>query len=145
MEIHFTKISSESHGVRVVRTNQTSEAVTLQTRGFLQHDIAHLALELEVPLKRGYWGSVAAGASLKGMDIRGQDIVVAESLAGPMHILVRDEAAMPAYKAVLDRAQPQLSSQNLAERIHERVRRLLGHWRATPFGEEMVIEWPEGD
>lgn len=143
MEITFTKISDDEHAVRVKRPDDSVEEAVLVSRGYLQHDFAHLAVELEVPLARGYWGSVAAGAALDGMSIRSPEIGIAESLAGPMQGLVRDCKGINAYKAVLDRMQPALSSSELAERIHERVRVLLGRWRATPRGSEMVVQWPE--
>lgn len=143
MEIHFTKLSQEQHAVKVIRADQSTEETVLESRGFIQHDFAHLAVEIEVPLKGGYWGSIAAGASLKGMDIRGKDIVVAESLAGPVQGLIRDDAGIDAYGALLERMQSQLASPDLARRIHERVRRLRGHWKATPYGSAMVFEWPE--
>ena len=34
-------------------------------------------------------------------------------------------------------------STELAERLHERARQLIGHWNATPFGESMTVYWPE--
>ena len=30
------------------------------------------------------------------------------------------------------------------ERARERMRRLLGHWRATPHGSTMTVTWPGG-
>ena len=31
----------------------------------------------------------------------------------------------------------------LAARVHERVRQLRGHWKGTPYGGEMELDWPE--
>ena len=107
------------------------------------HDMGHMAVELEVPISRGYWGSVAAGVPLDGMSIAGPDIVTAESLAGSAQGLIRDEADKETFYSVLNRMQPELITQELACRIHERGRKLLGHWRATSFGGDMVIEWED--
>ena len=143
MKIVFKKISDEEHVVKVFRqTNSTEEAI-LNSRNFLRHDFAHLAIEMEIPLSAAYWGSVAAGAALDGKALAGKEIVIAESLAGPVQILIRDNAGIEAYQDILDRMQPQLASRDLAERIHERARQLLGHWRATAYGSEMTVDWPE--
>jgi hypothetical protein len=131
--------------VRIQRTDGSTEEATLNTREFMRHDMAHMAVEMEVPIARGYWGSVAAGLPLDGMSITGPDIVIAESLAGPAQSLIRDEADKEMFYSVLARMQPELITQELAYRIHERGRKLLGHWRATPFGGDMVIEWEDLD
>jgi hypothetical protein len=28
-----------------------------------------------------------------------------------------------------------------ASRLHERIRELRGHWKATPYGADMVLTW----
>lgn len=149
MLIHFTKISDEKHAVKVLRSDGSSEEAVLKSREYFRHDLAHLAVEMEIPLRSGYWGSVAAGTALDGMQIKGREIGIAESLAGPVQTLMRKEAGVEEYKRVVDRSHTllaplELASPEIAERIHKRVRKLQGHWRATPYGGEMVIEWQEG-
>lgn len=96
----------------------------LNSRSFFRHDLAHLAVEMEVPLKLGFWGSVTAGASLSGKDLHGEEIVIAESLAGPVQTLMRIEASIKQYSATLRKIRPDLASEDLARRIRERGRRL---------------------
>lgn len=144
MDIVFTKISDEEHSVEVYRRDNSSEENVLNSRSFLRHDFAHLAIELEVPLKSGYWGSVAAGESLSGLNMKGNEIGLAESLAGPVQTLMREEANITQYADIIKKIRPELASDDLAARIHERARKIQGLWRATPYGEKMLIEWPEG-
>lgn len=61
MDIIFTKISDEQHSVTVRRTDDSEDSTVLNSRSFLRHDLAHLAVESEVPLTKGFWGCVAAG------------------------------------------------------------------------------------
>ncbi|MDA1369686.1 MAG: hypothetical protein O2971_02855 [Proteobacteria bacterium] len=68
------------------------EETTFDSRRFLRHDLALLAVEGEIPLHGGYWGSVAAGHLGDGKAMRGRDIILAESPAGPIQILMRIEA-----------------------------------------------------
>ncbi len=143
MDIVFTKISDARHAVEVSRTDGSSERIELDTRSFLRHDLAHLAIESEIPIKSGYWGCVAAGASLSGDGINGDEIGLAESLAGQVQTLMRIEAETGSYLDVLERVSPNMASIELAERIHERVRQLRGLWRATPYGSDMQLVWSE--
>lgn len=143
MEIVFGKISSDEHSVRVIRADGSEDFTRLNSRSFLRHDLAHLAVEIETPISRGYWGSVAAGASLAGTEIRGPDILIAESLAGPAQTLMRVEASDAEFFASLSRIRPELISKDVAGRIREKGRQLQGHWRATPFGGEMKLHWQE--
>ena len=104
---------------------------------------AHFAIELELPIRKGYWGCVAAGASLSGRDIAGTEAELAETLAGPIQTLMRTEAGQDAYAKLLTKVSPADQGRDLAARVHERVRQLRGRWQATACGSEMNLEWPE--
>jgi len=106
--------------------------IELDTRSFLHHDLVHLAVEGELGLDGGFWGNVAAGSSLSGDALEGDQVRLAESLAGPMQTLMRLEAGPGEIRAVLDRVAPELASDDVAAQVHERLRRLAGHWKATP-------------
>lgn len=143
VRIVFTKVSNERHAVTITRTDGTSESVEVETREFLRHDLAHFAIELELPIRQGYWGCVASGASLAGEGVGGSDARLAESLAGPMQTLFRIDAGPDAYFELLGRFSPASDSQDLAARVYERIRQLRGHWKATPYGGQMELVWPE--
>jgi hypothetical protein len=143
VRIAFSKISDERHAVTITRADGTSESVEVETREFLRHDLAHFAIESELPIRKGYWGCVASGASLSGEGVGGGDAQLAESLAGPIQTLFRTEAGPEAYTELLGRFSRAGGSQDLAARVHERVRQLRGHWKATPYGSQMELVWPE--
>ncbi|MEQ8953582.1 MAG: hypothetical protein RL120_05565, partial [Gammaproteobacteria bacterium] len=130
------------HRLQVVRADGSTDEAALNSRSFLRHDLAHLAVEMEVPLKGGFWGSIAAGNKLDGSEF-GRDIGVAEKLAGPVQTLMRKEAGADSYLQVLRHVLPERADIELAQRIHERIRQIRGHWRATPFGGTMELTWQE--
>lgn len=143
MEIVFTKLSDQKHAVKVRRRDGSEDSSVLDSRSFLRHDLAHLAVELELPLSHGYWGSVAAGASLAGQDMGGTELMTAEKLAGPVQTLMRLKADVDQYQSTLQRIVPEQADLELANRIRERGRALQGHWQATPYGGDMVLQWQE--
>jgi hypothetical protein len=143
VEVTLTKISDERHAVTVTRRDGSTERVELNTRSFLRHDLAHFTVELELGLTAGVWGSVAAGGSLAGDGLDGDDMGLAETLAGPVQTMMRIEADAATIRSVLDQVAPQVASDDLAARIHERLRRLRGHWKATPYGGNMCLTWPD--
>jgi hypothetical protein len=143
MHITFTKISDARHSVTIVRSDGSTESSELGSRDFLRHDLAHFAIELEFPLRRGYWGSISSGASLTGEGVAGAEARIAESLAGPIQTLFRVDAGPEAYLKLLGRIAPSRAHRDLAARVHERVRQLRGHWKATPYGGAMALEWPD--
>lgn len=147
MQIAFIKISDERHAVEVTRDDGSRDRVELDSRSFLRHDLAHYAVEVELELEGGVWGSVASGASLAGDGLDGDDMDRAESLAGPMQTMMRVAAGVDEIRDVLDRVAPTMPARqhDLAERLHDRIRRLNGHWAATPYGGSMVLELPPAD
>jgi hypothetical protein len=143
MQITFTKISDQWHCVEITRADGTSESAILESRGYLRHDLAHFAIEIELPIRQGYWGSVSTGASLTGEGVAGTDAQLAETLAGRIQTLMRLEADRKAYLELLSDAAPEGVVPDLASRVHERVRQLRGHWKSTPYGGEMELVWPD--
>ena len=143
MKVVFVKLSDDRHCVRVERSDGTGESVELESRSFLRHDLAHFAVEVELTLSEGVWGSVARGGSLAGSGLDGADMTLAETVSGPMQTLMRTNASAAEIHDVLTRIAPQVASPRLAERLHARARSLAGHWAATPYGGEMELEWPD--
>jgi hypothetical protein len=82
MEVRLTKLSDHRHAVAVVRDDGSGERAEVDSRSFLRHDLAHFAVESELGLTGGYWGSVAAGAPLDGFGLDGDQIDLAEAPAG---------------------------------------------------------------
>jgi len=142
VQVVFTKLSDRRHRVSVVRHDGSSDSVELDSKDFLRHDLAHFAVEIELGLRQGVWGSVAAGGSLDGEGIDGADVAAAERLAGPMQTMMRTEASAERIEHVLRRVAPELAGPELAARLHERLRALRGHWAATSYGSEMDLDWP---
>ena len=102
MQIIFTKISDEQHSLSVRRADDSTDLAVLNSRSFLRHDLAHLAVESELPLANGYWGSVASGAALSGKGMSGPELALAESLAGPVQTLMRLDSNLDKYVYVLE-------------------------------------------
>ena len=143
MQIIFRKNSDQEHGIRIIRADNSSEETTLNSRSFLRHDFGHFAAESELQLQEAYWGSVAQGMALAGKEIRGKEIAIAESLATRIQGLLRNEAGSEEFIRTLKKVQPELITDAIADKIYQRCRGLLGRWRATPFGGEMKLLWPE--
>jgi hypothetical protein len=142
VEISFCKLSDDRHAVRVMRDDGTSDSVELDSRSFLRHDLAHHAVESELGLSGGVWGSVARGGSLAGPGLDGDDMALAELISGPAQTMMRTKADAAEIEEVLSRVAPWLATSELAQRLHGRLRALAGHWAATPYGGEMILHWP---
>jgi hypothetical protein len=144
MRIVFRRVSNTRHSVEVIRADGTRDVVELDSKDFLRHDLAHLALEMEAPLVDGVWGSVARGGRLDGWGLDGREVAVAERVAGPLQTIMRTEGSSSAVLQAMRATVPELATEERADRIHARARALTGHWKATRFGEEMIVEWPFG-
>lgn len=123
-------------------TTEPSDSVELDSRSFLRHDLAHYAVESELRLSGGVWGSVARGGSLAGSGLDGDDMALAELISGPAQTMMRTEADAVEIEQVLSRVAPWLAMPELALRLHGRLRALTGHWAATPYGGQMILQWP---
>lgn len=144
MKIQFTKLSDSEHKVAICRTDGSQESRTLNSRSFLFHDLAHLVVESELPLKQAFWGSVASGAALDSSDCAGPDLDLAETLAGPIQVLIKREADLSAYTDVLNRVLDSTEDvETLSQSVYAYARHLRGLWRATNYGNTMEVTWQD--
>lgn len=146
MRIAFSKVGDDRHRLAIHRADGSSEAVELETRSYLLHDLVHYAVEAEVPIADGFWGLLADGWTLAALSDRtmkdppSTGIALAERLVGPMQSLWQGRYAEAMY---LERAPAEASiDAAFVARVRARLRALTGHWRATPFGGAMEISWP---
>jgi hypothetical protein len=51
-------------------------------------------------------------------------------------------AGMRRFAAALGTSLPDWLTEDFVVRVQERVRGLVGHWNATPYGGAMELEWP---
>jgi hypothetical protein len=148
VRVSFTKLSPERHRFGVLRADGSCETLELESRSYLLHDWAHLAVEAELPVVDGFYGQLASGTPLAVLNDRSRPfpssggLAIAESLVGPMQSLYAGRLAVDAYLALAEERHPGLVSHAFVDRARERLRRLAGHWRATPYAGDMTLMWP---
>lgn len=135
MQIELTGLNPRQHRFRIVRADGSTESVELETRSMLAHDLAHYAVERVLGLTRGFYGSLASGASLAELSGRampwpaGTELAYAESLVGPLQShLTGKPIVLPDWPFLGD--------------VERAYREAWGRWRSTRFGACCVLAWP---
>ncbi|MBL9096526.1 MAG: hypothetical protein JNK07_06330 [Alphaproteobacteria bacterium] len=148
LTIRFTKLTDARHRIEFVRADGTREAVELETRSFLLHDLIHYAVESEAGLTQSFYGALAAGkryGELSGMKPVGE-LAMTEAVVAVMTNAAKGHATPAQVIAGLQNLldahgdmMPSWLTEAFAERALERLRRLQGQWKATRFGETMEL------
>ncbi|HEY5566676.1 MAG TPA: hypothetical protein VIM81_05460 [Gammaproteobacteria bacterium] len=156
MLIRLTRLTNERHRLEFVRDDGTREAHELETRSALLHDLVHYAVETEAGLNASFYGRLASGKTY--------DALMTEPSADPEamqteHVVVRiqvvakndtwsgvdpenfAESIAASFRSV-DHEPPAWLTGDLIVRVRERLRRVQGQWRATPFHQTLVLEFP---
>ncbi|MEL6342237.1 MAG: hypothetical protein AAFV53_03840 [Myxococcota bacterium] len=150
MQIHLRRLDNRTHRLEIVRTDGSREQRNLETRSLLLHDLVHYAVESEAGLSDGFWGTLAAGATMASLhpnlDEQGQfittpSLALAEALVGPMQAVHNGRFSADAYVAQL-RPRAAFVDRDFVDAVRERLRRLWGQWRGTPFHQTMTLSWP---
>ena len=155
MLIVFRKTSDDRHTLAITRGDGRREEVECETRSMFVHDLLHLAVESEAKLSAGFWGNLAKGKTLADMNDRtgvamvaeAPELAVIERLVGALSGAVKGRsaaemvAALGNYAAALGTTNPEWLTEELVIAVQERMRQLMGQWKATPFGGAMQIEW----
>jgi hypothetical protein len=156
VRILLKKLSDERHVLQIVRADGRSEQVDCETRSYLHHDLLHYAVEAEAHLDGGFWGNLAQGKTLgqmndrtgKAMQAEAPQMMAIEQVVGALSGIAKGGSASAIFAAVHDAATsagvafPQWLTLELTLAVQERMRRLLGQWKATPYGESMALLWP---
>lgn len=155
LALRFTRVSPTHHRFEYRRPDGTGEAIEMETRSFLFHDLLHYAVESEAGLKGSFYGilgkiggyeelSVAGGAALGG------EIAITERVVGALTGALQQEdldaedfvAQVTEYLDIFEERAPRWFTPAFIAAVRERMRQLTGRWKATPFGEAMELEFP---
>lgn len=153
MRILFKKLSDERHELSISRDPASWESVECETRSYLTHDLLHYAVEVEADVQSGFWGRLGAGASLAEMNDRkqamGDEMAAIEQVVGALTGSVKGMSAaevvagMNRFASSLGTTLPSWLTEEFVLAVQERMRQLLGRWRATPRGSAMELRWPQ--
>jgi hypothetical protein len=156
MRILLHKVDDERHDLEIVREDGRRERANgLESKSLLVHDLLHFAVESEAGLDGGFWGLVGSGRTLVAMNDRtgatmaeaGEDLLLIEQIVGALSNAVKGLTAARMMEGFRNFARargaplPAWLDEAFIVRVQERMRRLLGHWRATPRAGTMEIAW----
>jgi len=152
MQIVFRKLTDDRHELAISRGSGSWEAVVCETRSYITHDLLHYAVESEARITSGFWGRLAAGASLAEMNDRtrpmGEEMAAIERVVGALTASVKGRSAAEVTSAISRFASssgvtfPPWVDESFVLAVKERMRQLLGRWKSTPRGSVLELAWP---
>ena len=155
MQIRLTRLTNERHRLEVVRDDGTRDARELETRSALLHDLVHYAVESEAGLNASFYGRLASGETYEALMttpppdheaiqtelvvVRIQGIAKNDRWSGvdPESFA---ESIAAGFRSV-GKQPPAWLTADLIVRVRERLRRVQGEWRATPFHQTLILEF----
>ena len=154
LTIRLTKLSDQEHRFAYTTADGVSEDLTLVTRSFLIHDLLHFAVEREAGLSDSFYGRLARSgdysAALAEASVEDPgEVGLTEMVVGAFTAHAKGQAtpegalrAVSAWMRAQDRDPPPWLTAAFAHAVAERYRRLMGEWKATPFGATMELRFP---
>jgi hypothetical protein len=156
MLIYLTRLTNDRHRLEVVRDDGTRELRELETRSALLHDLVHYAVETEAGLRASFYGRLARGETyeqLTATPSEHPEAMQTEQVVGRLQGIAKNDAwpgvdpddlaaSIAAGARSLGHEPPAWLSGDLIARVRERLRRVQGQWRATPFHQALVLEFP---
>jgi hypothetical protein len=153
MRIRFTRLTNERHRFEIVRDDGSREAHDLETRSTLAHDLAHYVVETEAGLRQSFYGRLAAGttyAELTELPPQDPEVMQTERVVVMLQTGFKQAdrssqetfaKTLHAFEAVVEAPPPWLTAE-VMQRMLERLRRVHGRWRATPFHHALELNFP---
>jgi hypothetical protein len=156
MLIRLTRLTNERHRLELVRDDGSREALDLETRSALVHDLVHYAVETEAGLRASFYGRLARGETYEQLTAEPSgdaEAMQTEAVVAPIQGLAKDDAWLAADAEEIARTitggfrllqsePPAWLTGDLIVRVRERLRRVQGRWRATGFHQTLELEFP---
>ena len=150
--IQLTQIGPTHHQFLYRRADGTGESLELETKTFLFHDFLHFAVESEAGLSNSFYGLLAQSESYAALSAEGaqsdmrKEIGMTERIVGaltgaikgdiaPKEVIVGLKNMSDAYGDTL----PEWITPEFVVKVKERMKKLLGEWNSTPFGQTMEL------
>ena len=149
-------MSGEQHELAIIRPDGRRESLLCETRSVLMHDFIHYAVESAARIETGFWGLLARGRTLAEMNDRAglpspdeaAEMAIVERFVGALSGAVKEVPAVQLiagirrYAGAMDTEVPPWLTEAVVVDAQERLRRLVGAWRATPVGAALELDWP---
>jgi hypothetical protein len=159
MLIRLTRLTNERHRLELVRADGTREARELETRSSLLHDLVHYAVETEAGLNASFYGQLASGRTYEALTMEPSgdpEAMQTEQVVVRIQGIAKNDRwsevdpeslaqSIIAGCRLLGQEPPTWLNGELIVRVRERLRRVQGQWRATPFHRTLVLEFPTPD
>ena len=159
MQIRLTRLTNERHRLELVRDDGTREAHELESRSALLHDLVHYAVETEAGLNASFYGLLASGRSYESLTAepsQDPETMQTEAVVARIQGVAKNDAwadidpeafaqlLIAGFRSIGGEPPAWLSG-DLIARVRERLRRVQGQWRATPFHHTLALEFPARD
>lgn len=157
LTLRFTRLSPTRHSFEYRRPDGSGEAIEMETRSLLLHDLVHFAVESEAGLRGSFYGLLAKIGGYQELAVNGGaalggEVAITERVVGALQGALKEGAfdaeavtvAMADYFELYDERPPRWLTPEFVTRVRERLRQLNGRWKATPFGEAMELAFPLG-
>lgn len=158
LAVRFRRVSPTHHRLELLRADGTGESFEVETKSVLVHDLVHFAVETEAGLTSAFYGRIARGTAYADLahpeivaSADNAELLATESIVGPLQGAVAGGLqpggaaafvdGLRRYFASIGESLPPWLTADLVVRVLERLRRLQGHWRATPFGEALELRF----
>lgn len=155
LELHIglTKVSPTHHRFQYSRNDGTGESIELETKTFLFHDLLHFAVEIEAGLHDSFYGLLAKSKNytslskpLDSQSFSSDEIGVTERVVGGLTGFLKSGTEPDHFISIMqsmfdatDEPLPNWLTPEFVSQVQERMRKLLGEWNGTPFGETMRL------
>lgn len=155
LTLRFTRISPTHHRFEYRREDGSGETVEMETRSLLTHDLVHYAVESEAGLRGSFYGILAKVGGYEELTVNGGaalggEVAITERVVGALQgAMGEDDLAAAEFVArvtdfleLYEERAPRWLTPAFVIAVRERMRQLLGRWKATPFGDVMELQFP---
>lgn len=144
MKITILKKNAFLAQYSIQRTDGSSDAVTLDTKTYLEHDICHYVVEKNLGYTKGFWGMLASGKNFGELSGKNnpltEELRFIEKVVGPVQSVYWGH--LPAEKFADFTAHLEFPlPAGFVETCVAEIRSLTSAWQYLPAGDKIQLNW----
>lgn len=147
MEIQFRKADVSHHELKVVRSDQTTESVVLDTATYLLHDVCHYFVETELKTIDGFWGMLSQGYTIHQVSGKTNPLTeklrIIECVVGGTQSVYSSHMNTDSFWNYMETVDFKFTNKSFLETVVPRIRAFMLKWEHLPVGEILVLNFVE--
>ena len=144
MEIFLKKTTKDQCEYKIIRSDKSTELISLDMKTYFVHDITHFVVEKNLGYSKGFWGMLSNGYAFNELFGKENPLTAElrfiEKVVGPVQSVFLGYIPTQHFPMYLSHLNFDFK-EGLLETCIAEIKSILEEWEQLKFGQMLSLEW----